>query len=219
MKTSLTLFAVLSSFFLDVQAANAAIIEIYEGVGAGELRSDWEAAVDFTFDEEDFSDGIWQGVTATASGGGHFGFGVSGGNFNDRLTTTNSTEFVFDVPINAFGANWDLSPGGSGLGIAIEVEGVFVVLEIPNSFTGEFFGFISDVTFTSLILTAGTQGGFAETFDLDNVVITDSTPDNMMPVPEPSTMILLCVVAFGLVTLKYLRKQEPLSADCPVPTV
>ena len=219
MKTSLTLCAIFSAFFLDAQDASAAIIEIYDGSGAGELRADWEAAVDFTFDEEDFSDGIWQGVTANAIGGGHFGFGVSGGNFNDRLTTTNSTEFVFDVPINAFGGNWDLSPGGTGLGIAIEVEGVFVVLEIPNTFTGEFFGFISDVTFTSLILTAGTQGGSAETFDLDNVVITDSTPDNMVPVSEPSTMLLLCVFALGLMAHRYSRRQRLLTADCAVPTV
>jgi len=42
--------------------------------------------------------------------------------------------------------------------------------EIPETYTGEFWGFISDTPFASVLLEAGTQGGSAETFYLDNMV-------------------------------------------------
>ena len=214
MHRSIVILCVLTCCAMNMRDTHAAIIEIYDGIGAGDLRSDWEAAVGGVFDEEDFSDGTWQGVTVTAFGFGHFGFGVSGGHFNDRLTPFNSTEIVFDTPITAFGGNWDLTPGGSGLGIAIDVEGELVVQQIPDFFSGQFFGFLSDVTFTRIILTTGTQGGIAETFDLDNVVSADTTP-----VPEPSTILLLCVAAFGLLALRLPRKRRVVGSASAVPSV
>ena len=205
MHRSIVILCVLTCCAMSVTETHAAIIEIYDGVGAGELRSDWEAAVGGVFDEENFADGIWQGVTATPIGILHGSFGVSGGEFNDRLLSFNSTEFEFDTPITAFGGNWDLSPGGAGLGIVIDVEGEQVVQEIPNFFTGQFFGFISDVPFTQIILTSGSQGGFAETYSLDNVVSADTTA---VPVPEPSTIFLLCMAAFGLAALRLPRRRR-----------
>lgn len=167
------------------QAANAATITVFSGAGS---RAAWEAAAN-GFVEETFDDAILlPGLSVAAFGGGHTGFGVSGGNFNDRLIAGSST--VWTTPsASGFGGNWDLSPGGAGLGIAMTAGAEVVATEIPDSFSGEFFGIITDFVFTSVTLTSGSQGGVAETYDMDNLVLAS-------PIPEPSSIVL-----FGLGTL------------------
>ena len=203
MKYSLVIIICLSHLSFIGEGVQAAIVEIFDGLGPGDQRSDWEAAVGGFYNEENFADGVWQGVTATPIGFGHSGFGVSGSHFNDRLTPSNSTELEFDAPITAFGANWDLRPGGPGLGIALEVDGILVMQEIPDFFSGQFFGFTSDVAFTRIVLMTGSQGGSAETYDLDNVVTSMTT------IPEPSSIILLCVGALKMFVLRSLRHRQP----------
>ena len=171
---------------------NAAIIDIYDGVGAGDLRSDWEIAVG-SFNEEDFSGGLSDfSITTTGS---HSVFNMVG-DLSDRLTSNNSTIITFNSDVTSFGANWDLSPRGQGLGIQIDVNGILLALEIPRNFTGEFFGFTSDTAFSSIILTSGTQAGIAETYNADNFVYS---------VPEPATLALL---GLGLVGFGVSRKRK-----------
>ena len=175
-------------------SANAGIIDIYTGVGAGELRADWEAAVG-SFSEEDFAGGVLEdfSITSTATV-----FDIVG-DLTDRVSPSDSTVITFDDAITSFGANWDLTPGGAGLGIQINAGGTLLAIEIPDTFSGEFFGFTSDVAFTSITLTAGTQGGVAETYDADNFVYSSAS------VSEPAALALL---GLGLVGIGLSRKNK-----------
>ncbi|MEZ5524819.1 MAG: PEP-CTERM sorting domain-containing protein [Pseudomonadales bacterium] len=171
--------------------SHATVIQIFDGVGAGDLRADWEAAVNHKFSEEDFNDGSADGFSFSRTGGGHTGFGISSDRFNDRLRNNTTTTFTFDVPIYAFGANFDLSPGGAGLGLIIVAGTETLAVEIPSTFSGEFFGFVTDTLITSVTLRSGTQSGGAETYNLDNLVYRT---------PEPGILALmgLGLAAFGL---------------------
>ena len=174
-------------------SANAGIIDIYTGVGAGELRADWEAAVG-SFSEEDFAGGVLEDFSITSPASE---FDIVG-DLTDRVST-GSTVITFSDAITSFGANWDLTPGGAGLGIQINAGGTLLAIEIPDTFTGEFFGFTSDVAFTSIILSTGTQGGVAETYDADNFVYSSAS------VSEPAALALL---GLGLVGIGLSRKNK-----------
>ncbi|OAN11467.1 hypothetical protein A3K86_21250 [Photobacterium jeanii] len=178
--------------------AQAAILDIFDGSGAGENRADWEAAVG-AFSEEDFTgfnnDGS-EDFVITAQGGGHTDFGFANDRLNDRLVSGSSTTITFDYPILAFGANWDLSPAGQGLGIEITAGGTTLTTEIPANFTGQFFGFTSDMEISSVVLRSGSQPGIAETYNADNFVYK---------VPEPASLALLGI---GLAGLGFSRRKK-----------
>jgi len=176
--------------------SHATVIEIFDGVGAGDLRADWEAAAG-AFTEEDFSDGVSDDFTTSFVGGGHTGAGISGGLFSDRLVTGSSTVFTFDTPILSFGANFDLTPGGAGLGLQIVAGTETLSVEIPSTFTGQFFGFTANAAITSVTFLAGTDAGLAETYNADNFVYTS--------VPAPGTLALmgLGLAAFGVSRKRY----------------
>lgn len=191
-------------FFASAVPASAAFT-IFTGVGVGQLRSDWEAGVGGVYFEEDFAGNAYSGFTLTAIGTGHTGFGVSSNRFNDRLTSTNSTEINFAPDsIYAFGANWNLNPGGEGIGIRITAGTETLSVEIPRTHTGQFFGFISTVAFSKIVLTGGTQQGSAETYNADNFVWAAA------PVPEPVSLAMWCLGAFGAAA-HVRRRQRSLS--------
>ena len=93
-----------------------------------------------------------------------------------------STTWKFEKPIASFGGNWDLDNVGvaaTGI-IAVVVDGVPVeVGEIPPTHGGEFWGFVSDVAFTEVLLKAGSgcDGDYytGELFYLDDMVYSDPT--------------------------------------------
>jgi hypothetical protein len=131
------------------------------------------------------------------------GGSFASGRFNDRLEPGVVTRlFSFAAPggVTAFGANFDLTPGGAGIGIAFVSTllggGTLAVgTEVPRLYSGQFFGFTSAAAFTSIELVGGTQAFGVETYNLDDLTFAAAPTST---VPEPGTVVLL---ATGLVTL------------------
>ncbi|TGD64627.1 hypothetical protein EYC08_10135 [Tabrizicola sp. WMC-M-20] len=151
---------------------------------------------------EDFNDGSVDSPLTVSSAVGF----VDGGVWNDRLDPNGATTtWSFGSAINGFGGLWNLAgPGGEGTGIALTLTlfgGAVELLsfEVSNTLSGQFFGFISDQSFTSVLFSAGTQGGFAETYNLDNLTT------GVAAVPLPAAFGLL---AFALGSLCALRRRR-----------
>jgi hypothetical protein len=163
-------------------------------------RGAWQTAVS-GYALESFSDGAADGFSIVEVGSGH-SFGIDGGRFQDRVVNDSTyTVYAFDTPINAFGADWDLSPGGAGQGLRLVVDGLDVSGEIFNGHRG-FFGFTANFLFDTLVVFAGTQPGTAETHDVDNVVYGSAAP-----VPEPSTYLLMIagLLAIGFIVGRRMK--------------
>jgi hypothetical protein len=170
---------------------SAATITVFNNDEAG-----WQSAVGGSFTTETFSSPTLNpGLSVTTSAGS-----ISGGLWQDRVVHGgDSTTWNFTSPIAGFGGNWDLSPGGPGQGIEFLVTFVgggtqLVPGEVPNSFTGQFFGFVSNVPIVSVREDGGTQGGNAETHNLDNLVYSSAA------IPEPTSLALfgMTIGAAGL---------------------
>ncbi|KQT31992.1 hypothetical protein ASG29_09010 [Sphingomonas sp. Leaf412] len=146
---------------------------------------------------EDFGDTMLVSGLTYSSTVGTIGSGV----FNDRLVIgAQTTTFNFADGTTSFGANFDLTPGGQGLGIkfllSLASGGTEMVsAEVPQAFSGQFFGFTSSSAFTSVTLQGGTQSGVAETYNLDNLRFGVSAAGG---VPEPATWALM-ILGFGAV--------------------
>ncbi|MCP8686613.1 PEP-CTERM sorting domain-containing protein [Marinobacterium sedimentorum] len=186
-------------------AAQAGIISLFHGVGSGQLRSDWESQVG-AFMEEDFTGGVPDDFSISIAGRLHNGFDTMG-QLTDRLASGSTTTITFNFEIYAFGGNWDLNFRGAGRGIQINAGGVLIPIEIPHGHAGEFFGFISDVGFTQLVLSAGTQRGGPEKYTADDFLYASQTPRldrslapaaKIVLVPEPGTLALLVLGILGI---------------------
>ena len=132
-------------------------------------KAAWEAEVQ-NWQTEDFEDDTLNPGLSVVSDAGSIG----GGLWNDQLfDPSQTTTWTFDEPIRAFGGNWDCGPAGPGASIAVSINGSWVYVgEIPNSYTGEFWGFVSDEEFTQVLLEAGSGFG-TETYTLDDMVYGD----------------------------------------------
>lgn len=195
--------------------ANAAIIQVFTNEAA------WAAAAGTPISTEDFSDTtLVTGLTVTPAGGGS----ISGGMLSNSVAIFQlcanggvgcppapvTTQFGFSPATTAFGADWDLSPGGAGNGISFDIllnNGTHqTVAGISNpggvAFNG-FFGFVSDTPFTSITLTTQSLTGNSETFNADNVRFVGSGV--VAAVPEPSSLALL---AGGLFTVWMIRRRK-----------
>jgi hypothetical protein len=162
-------------------------------------RAAWEAAVG-SFATESFG-GEVNGFTVDEVGSGH-SYGVSGGLYWDRVAGDSSyTIYSFEQATTAFGADWNLLPGGAGQGLRLVVDGNAITPEIANVYVG-FFGFTSTAAFDAVTVFAGSQGGMAESHSVDNLVYATA-----MPVPEPATYLLMIagLLAIGWVVSRRMK--------------
>jgi len=164
-------------------------------------RAAWQAAVG-SFAQESFDDADISAFTLVEIGTGH-SYGVTGGRYMDRVVGEVSfTIYSFESATAAFGADWDLTLGGGlGQGLLLAVDGVAVGPQIGNDYRG-FFGFTSTRTFDAVMVFGGSLGGMAETHSVDNLVYATA-----MPVPEPSTYVLMIVglLAIGLLVSRHMK--------------
>jgi hypothetical protein len=166
-------------------------------------RPNWEAAVGGLFEEEDFDDGLVNapGLSVSSTVGA-----VNGTFWDDQVNDVplQTTEWFFAKPVRGFGAFFDLTPNGPGEGIEFTISLLgggtqLLAQEVLNSFAGEFFGFTSDVAFTSVLFTQGTQpSGIQETYSLDDLVYS--------PVPEVSSLLMLGTGILGIALLAGRRR-------------
>lgn len=138
----------------------------------------WRAAVCDYFERENFTDATLNpGLSVTTDLGyvdliNHVWW--------DRLTDADpvlgdtKTIWHFAQPIFAFGGFWDMTPGGPGSNIEVSINGSWIVIdEIPNTYTGQFWGFVSNIPFTDIRLRHGSSPAIAETYTLDNMVYNE----------------------------------------------
>jgi len=138
-------------------------------------RLGWESDVG-SYDEEFFTDATLNpGVSVVTEYPGYVD--ISKGVWWDRLVVPSygetTTTWQFATPIIGFGGNWNPGePGGPGASIAVEIDGSWTTVgEIPCSYTGQFWGFVSTTPFSAVRLHSGsTPGAWCETYELDNMV-------------------------------------------------
>jgi len=101
MKKTAVIVSIILIFFSFVNLLNAAVT-IYTD------RTAWENALATSFSEETFDDAILNpGVSVVSSAGA-----IANGRWEDRVNSSDTTEFSFSSNLTAYGGNWDLSPGG-----------------------------------------------------------------------------------------------------------
>jgi len=184
------------------QPASAATITVFSNDFPG-----WSAAAGGPVRLEDFSDSILV-PNLSITFGTNLPGSISGGVWHDRATFTPGDNPVvsFGGGATAFGANWDTAgPGGPGTGIFLFVtfeDGSTqnVAVPIPDSFTGNFFGIVSDMTIRSIRLDADGLGGNFETFDADNV--------RFVEVPEPTSLALCGLMGAGFLGYRLRRRAK-----------
>jgi hypothetical protein len=170
-------------------------------------RAAFDIATGGSLNFEDFSDASFQNLSVNSD----VGF-VTNGLFRDRPTpvragsTGATTTYTFTSPTTAFGADFDLSPNGNGNGLRFVLgTGEIVSEEIGAPYIG-FWGFVSDLSFTSLTVGAGSGGGIAETHQFDNLSFGLATP--VAPVPLPAGMPLLLSALLGFFGLRYWSRSH-----------
>jgi hypothetical protein len=195
MMRNLTMWCVTLVLFVCCATTVSAGIVIYTDKAA------WENAVGGQFLTEDFSDQqLNTGVSFVSTESGQINPAL--GYYHDVLASTSQNEpmttWSFVPKIRGFGGIWTLGgPGGSGNSLLVYIADVpEYVGAISNSYGGEFWGFTSDIPFTSVRLIGG-SGTHQQNYRLDDMVYSQ--------VPEPGT---LCLLGGGLMGLLILRRRR-----------
>jgi hypothetical protein len=175
------LFVVLATVVSWGATVSATSITIYTD------RTQWENALGKPFLTEDFSDAeLNDGVSFVSTESGHINPALE--TYQDVLTSESQNEpmttWSFTPQIYGFGGDWTLGgPGGSGNSLLVYIaDSSILVGAIPNSYSGGFWGFISDTPITSVRLVGG-SGTNQQNYTMDNMVYSD---DIELPVHSAS---------------------------------
>ncbi|NOZ52937.1 MAG: PEP-CTERM sorting domain-containing protein [Gammaproteobacteria bacterium] len=204
--TTTTKRAIIAATFaslLYIGQSSAAVISVFTD------QALWESAVG-NFTIETFDDSLLnREISVTSTAGDH---SVSSGVFNGLVfeddTVALDTNWSFTGPILAFGGNWDLSPGSPGTGLEIALhspDDFFLVAgrpDIANTYTGGFWGILSDTPFNAIQILSGDSG--IENYTLDNLVYSK------IQVPEPNSLLLLALGLIGLLSFggPFIKNKE-----------
>jgi len=153
-------------------------------------RTAWENAVGGRFLTEDFAnDQLNPGVSFVSTESGHINPAQEC--YQDVLASQSQNEpmttWSFVPEINAYGGNWTLGgPGGSGNHLLVYIADLSVYVGyISNSYSGGFWGFVSDTPFTSVRLTGG-SGTNQQIYSLDDMVYSRPNITSCFALPQDS---------------------------------
>jgi hypothetical protein len=168
--------------------AQAGTVTIYNTLAA------WTAATTGTTVVEDFADATLQAGFATAQGGS-IGGGVFSGTALTQFNNLANPLWNFGAT-TAFGADFDLAPGGAGDGLILAIDFVdgssIAQAFIGNPAGGTFAGFLGLVA-TSAIKSVrfDSPGTGQEAFSADNLrFMTAGGTGGGGDVPEPASLAL-----------------------------
>lgn len=185
-----------------IPATGSAATAIYTDLASFELATG--AGLNF----EDFSDTTFENVSITTNQAGS-AF-LTNGQLRARPTPAGTTlTYTFDSPTTAFGGDFDLSPGGNGNGLRFVLDGNEIVSEeIGAPYIG-FWGFVSDTSFTTLTVEAGSGPGIAETHLFDNLSFGVAMP---AAIPLPAGFILLLSALTGIFGWQSMARRRRVTA-------
>ncbi len=154
----------------------------------------------------------YSGLSFVDDGSGDISVSDRVSTFQDTLPTfdgegTLQTLIVLADDTYGFGADWTASGGTADLGVAVLMNATQVVGVIAPSASESFWGFVSDMAFDRVLLTAQYVPNPTEAprlnFLIDDVVVTDgvAAPPNPSYAPTP-TSALAGLTLLGLVALR-----------------
>lgn len=173
-------------------------------------KMEWQNALGGQYLTEDFADTLLNdGVSYVSTESGHIN--PEHECYQDVLASQSQNEpmttWTFEPQIAGYGGDWTLGgPGGSGNSLLVYIaDDSLYVGSIPNSYSGEFWGFTSDTPFSSVRLVGG-AGTNQQHYCLDDMVYSPVLgPTNVEPPgPRPVTSRLS------------LRMQNPYGIDQPI---
>lgn len=133
------------------------------------------------------------------------------GFWRDRPTPAGAqTQWSFAAPVTAFGADFDLSPAGSGTGLQFLLDGTTLLTQSLVTFTPTFFGFTSDVPFSSVVIQSAVAptNFLAETHNMDNLSFGTVLAPPVAPVPLPAAVWMLLAALVGVFGFKRLGAKS-----------
>lgn len=166
-------------------------------------KAEWQKALNGqpfqteTFDESSLQPNIH--VTSTTGT-------IKAGSWEDQVSKQplQVTQWQFTQPLFAWGANFNLSPNDPGAGVTVIVKQLLgnqhKSNEIPNTYSGDFWGLVADEDFNTVNFEVGTQNIYRETYTMDNMVYAE-------PVPEPTTTLGILVFSSFLAGVWRKRQQ------------